>query len=106
MRLRKKRSGYIFAALTLQAQAISLLQGIELLETQDIQNLRQHLTRMSESPKRTVKSLLKDQRVQTAIQLAEKIHTPHPKLTVLTDLVGAGLIIMIFKEILLVYVPF
>ena len=87
MRLRKKRSGYIFAALTLQAQAISLVHGIELLETQDIENLRQYLTRMSENPKRTIKSLLKDQRVQTAIQHAEKIDTPHPKLGVLTDLV-------------------
>ena len=87
MRLRKRRSGYIFAALTLQAQAISLVHGIELLETQDIENLRQYLTRMSENPKRTIKSLLKDQRVQTAIQHAEKIDTPYPKLGVLTDLV-------------------
>jgi ERCC4-related helicase len=91
MRLQKRRSGYIFAALTLQAQAISLLHGIELLETQDIQNLIQYLTRMSENPKRTIKSLLKDQRVQTATQLAEKIQTPHPKLSVLTDLINEQL---------------
>jgi ERCC4-related helicase len=91
MRLRKKRSGYIFAALTLQAQAISLLHGIELLETQDIENLKQYLSRMSENPKRTIKSLLKDERVQTAIQLTEKIDTPHPKLSVLTNLVSEQL---------------
>ncbi len=41
---------------------------------------------MSENPKRTIKSLLKDQRVQTAIQLSENIHTSHPKLSVLSDL--------------------
>ncbi len=86
MRLRKRRSGYIFAALTLQAQAISILHAIELLETQDVQNLRQYFTRMSENPKRTIKSLLKDQRIQTAIQLSENIHTSHPKLSVLSDL--------------------
>jgi Fanconi anemia group M protein len=87
IRLRKRRSGYIFAALTLQAQAISLLHGIELLETQDIQNLKQYLTRMSENPKRTIKSLVKDPRVQTAIQLTDKIHTSHPKLNLVSDLV-------------------
>jgi Fanconi anemia group M protein len=91
IRLRKRRSGYIFAALTLQAQAISLLHGIELLETQDIQNLRQYFTRMSENPKRTIKSLLKDPRVQTAIQLSDNIHTSHPKLNVLTDLINEQL---------------
>jgi ERCC4-related helicase len=87
IRLRKRRSGYIFAALTLQAQAISLLHAIELLETQDIQNLKQYFTRMSENPKRTIKSLLKDPRVQSAIQLSDNIHTPHPKLGVLSDLI-------------------
>lgn len=87
IRLRKGRSGYIFAALTLQAQAISILHGIELLETQDIQNLKQYFTRMSESPKRTIKSLLNDPRIQTAIQLTDTIQTPHPKLKLLSTLI-------------------
>lgn len=87
IRLRKRRSGYIFAALTLQAQAISILHAIELIETQDAQNLKQYFIRMSENPKRTVKSLLKDPRVQTAIQLTDNIHISHPKLNVLSDLV-------------------
>ena len=87
MRLRKRRSGYIFAALTLQAQAISILHAIELIETQDAQNLKQYFIRMSENQKRTIKSLLKDQRVQTAIQLTDNIHFSHPKLNVLSDLV-------------------
>jgi Fanconi anemia group M protein len=91
IRLRKRRSGYTFAALTLQAQAISLLHGIELLETQDIQNLKQYFTRMSENPKRTIKNLLKDPRVQTAIQLSDNIHTSHPKLNVLSDLINEQL---------------
>lgn len=87
IRLRKKRSGYIFAGLTLQAQAISILHAIELIETQDAQNLRQYFIRMSENPKRTIKSLLKDRRVQTAIQLTDNIRVSHPKLAVLSDLV-------------------
>jgi ERCC4-related helicase len=91
IRLRKRRSGYIFAALTLQAQAISLLHAIELIETQDAQNLKQYFIRMSENPKRTIKSLLKDPRIQTAIQLTDNIHTPHPKLDVLSELVKAQL---------------
>lgn len=91
MRLRKSRSGYIFAALTLQAQAISILHAVELIETQDAQNLKQYFVRMSENPKRTVKSLLKDPRVQTAIQLTGNIHDSHPKLNVLSDLVAEQL---------------
>jgi Fanconi anemia group M protein len=87
IRLRKRRSGYVFAALTLQAQAISILHALELIETQDAQNLKQYFTRMSENPKRTIKSLLKDPRLQTAIQLTNNIHTSHPKLDVLSDLV-------------------
>jgi ERCC4-related helicase len=87
IRLRKRHSGYIFAALTLQAQTISLLHGIELLETQDIMNLKQYFTRMSENPKRTIKSLLKDPRVQKAIQLADNVHTSHPKLNLLFNLI-------------------
>jgi len=87
LRLRKRRSGYIFAALTLQAQAISILHAVELIETQDVQNLKQYFIRMSENPKRTIKSLLKDPRVQTAIQLTDNIQTSHPKLNVLSDLV-------------------
>ena len=87
VQLRKRRSGYIFAALTLQAQAISILHAIELIETQDAQNLKQYFTRMSENPKRTIRSLLKDPRVQTAIQLTDDIHVSHPKLNVLSDLI-------------------
>jgi Fanconi anemia group M protein len=87
LRLRKSRSGYIFAALTLQAQAISILHAIELIETQDAQNLKQYFIRMSENPKRTIKSLLKDLRVQTAIQLTDNVNISHPKLNILSELV-------------------
>jgi Fanconi anemia group M protein len=91
IRLRKKRSGYIFAALTLQGQAMSILHAIELIETQDARNLKQYFIRMSENPKRTIKSLLKDRRVQTAIELTDNIHVSHPKLAVLSDLVAEQL---------------
>jgi Fanconi anemia group M protein len=87
-RLRKSRSGYIFAALALQSQAISLLHAIELLETQDVENLRAYLDRMSENPKRTVKSLLKDQRIQRAISQASNLNEAHPKLKVASSLVS------------------
>ena len=87
-RLQKKRSGYIFAALTLQSQAISLLHGIELLETQGSENLKAYLTRMSENPKRTVKSLLKDQRIQHARDLTFNLNEAHPKLSVVSSLVS------------------
>jgi len=88
VRLRKSRSGYIFAALTLQAQAISLLHGIELLETQDVENLKAYLERMSGNPKRTVKSLLKDKRIQQAISLTSNLNEPHPKLNIASALVS------------------
>ncbi|MGA2783804.1 MAG: DEAD/DEAH box helicase [Candidatus Bathyarchaeia archaeon] len=86
-RLRENRSGYIFAALTLQAQTISLLHAIELLETQGAGNLRSYLARMKENPKRTVQSLLKDERIQRAVELSSNLTTPHPKLDVASKLV-------------------
>ena len=88
VRLKERRSGYIFAALTLQAQAISLLHGIELLETQGAENLEAYLTRMSQNPKRTIKSLMKDERVQRAIQLTTTLDQVHPKLPVVQALVS------------------
>jgi Fanconi anemia group M protein len=87
-RLRERRSGYIFAALTLQSQAISLLHGIELLETQSAENLKAYVARMSQNPKRTIKSLLKDGRVQQAIQLTAHLDAVHPKLPVVEALVS------------------
>ena len=90
-RLRKSRSGYIFAALTLQSQAISILHGIELLETQGIENLKAYLARMSENPKRTVKSLLKDERIQRAAELTSHINEAHPKFAVVSSLVSEQL---------------
>jgi Fanconi anemia group M protein len=91
VRLRKSRSGYIFAALTLQSQAISLVHAIELLETQGVANLQAYLERMSMNPKRTVKSLLKDSRIQQAIELASKLTEAHPKLQVVSQLVSEQL---------------
>jgi Fanconi anemia group M protein len=90
-RLKKHRSGYIFAALTLQSQTISLLHGIELIETQSVENLKAYLERMSQNPKRTVKSLLKDQRIQQAIELTNNLKEPHPKLKVTSELVSEQL---------------
>lgn len=90
-RLRKKRSGYIFAALTLQSQAISLLHGIELIDTQSGENLRAYLERMSQNPKRTAKSLLKDERIQHARELTSNLNEAHPKLEVASELVSEQL---------------
>ncbi len=90
-RLRKNRSGYIFAALTLQSQAISLLHGIELLETQGVENLKAYLKRMSANPKRTVKSLLKDQRIQHASELTDNLNEVHPKLKIVSERVSEQL---------------
>lgn len=86
-RLKKNRSGYIFAALTLQSQAISLLHGIELIETQSIESLKAYLERMEKNPKRTVRSLLKDERIQHAKELADSLNDPHPKLKIASELV-------------------
>ena len=90
-KLRKNRSGYIFAALTLQSQAISILHAIELLETQGAANLKAYLERMSMNPKRTVKTLLKDLRIQHATDLASKLIEVHPKLQVVSELVSEEL---------------
>jgi Fanconi anemia group M protein len=90
-RLRQNRSGYIFAALTLQAQSISLLHAIELLETQGSENLKSYLARMMENPKRTIKSLIKDERIQRVLDLSSKLTTPHPKLSRVAELVSSEL---------------
>jgi Fanconi anemia group M protein len=86
-RLKQNRSGYIFAALTLQAQSISLLHAIELLETQGAGNLRSYLSRMKENPKRTIQSLLRDERIQRVVELSSTLTTPHPKLDTASQLV-------------------
>ena len=91
VKLRKNRSGYIFAALTLQSQAISLLHAIELLETQGAVNLKAYLERMSMNPKRTVKSLLKDSRIQRACNLVSELDETHPKLRLVSSLVSQQL---------------
>src|SRR5208337_4477589 len=90
-RLQKNRSGYIFAALTLQSQAISILHAIELLDTQGVANLKAYLERMSMNPKRTVKSLLKDPRILHASELASELNEAHPKLQVVSELVSEQL---------------
>ena len=86
-RLKQNRSGYIFAALTLQAQSISLLHAIELLETQGVGNLRSYLARMKQNPKRTIQGLLRDERIQRAVELSSTVTTPHPKLDKVSQLV-------------------
>jgi len=90
-RLRRNRSGYIFAALSLQSQAISLLHAIELLETQGVANVKAYLERMSRNPRRTTKTLLKDVRIQHAIELISGMNEVHPKLEIVSDLVSEQL---------------
>lgn len=79
-RLGRGRSGYLFAAILLQSQAISLQHAIELVETQGITNLIKYLSRLTESKNKSTRGLAKNPQIIEALKLSEKIvDVEHPK---------------------------
>ena len=91
-RLASRRAGYLFAAILLQSQAISIQHAIELVETQGISSLRKYLLRLEESKNRSTRALAKDPRIIDALQRCESLgEVEHPKQARLREIVAEQL---------------
>jgi Fanconi anemia group M protein len=85
-------SGYLFAAILLQSQSVSLQHAIELIETQGVNSLTKYLSRLAENRSRSSRGLAKNTKVLKALKLSETIASlEHPKQAVLRSLVSEEL---------------
>src|SRR5262249_48886015 len=76
----------------LQAQCMSLLHSVELLETHGMRSLEKALERLSQGDSKSAKSLSKDPRIIEAQKLAISLgDQEHPKMKRLRDLVSTEL---------------
>ncbi len=91
-RLASRRAGYLFGAMLLQSQAISVQHAIELVETQGISSLTKYLSRLGDSKNRSTRALAKDPRIMDALQRCESCKdVEHPKQARLRELVAEQL---------------
>jgi ERCC4-related helicase len=87
-RLRHGGAGPVYGAIMMQAQSMSLLHSIELLETHGMRSLEKALERLNQGESKSAKSLSKDPRIIEAQKLATSLgDQEHPKLKRLRDLV-------------------
>ena len=87
-RLRHGGAGPVYGAIMLQAQSMSLLHSVELLETHGMRSLEKALERLNQADSKSAKSLSKDPRILEAQKLAISLgDQEHPKLKRLRDLV-------------------
>jgi Fanconi anemia group M protein len=87
-RLASRRAGYLFGAMLLQSQAISLQHAIELVETQGIPSVTKYLSRLGQSGNRSSRVLAKDPRIIDTLERCESLaEVEHPKQVRLRELV-------------------
>jgi ERCC4-related helicase len=85
-------SGFLFAAILLQSQSVSLQHAIELIETQGANSLTKYLSRLTESTSRSSRALAKNPKVVEALKLSETIRRfEHPKQAMLRSIVSEEL---------------
>jgi len=88
-RLRHGGAGPVYGAIMLQAQSMSLLHSVELLETHGMRSLEKALERLNQADSKSAKSLSKDPRILEVQKLAISLgDQEHPKLKRLRDLVS------------------
>ncbi len=88
-RLRHGGAGPVYGAIMLQAQSMSLLHSVELLETHGMRSLEKSLERLNQADSKSAKSLSKDPRILEVQKLAISLgDQEHPKLKRLRDLVS------------------
>ena len=88
-RLRHGGAGPVYGAIMLQAQSMSLLHSVELLETHGMRILEKALERLNQADSKSAKSLSKDPRILEVQKLAISLgDQEHPKLKRLRDLVS------------------
>jgi ERCC4-related helicase len=82
--------GYIFGAVMNQAQAVTILHAIEMIETQGAPSLLRYLQKLREKPDKgkSATSLVKDPKWLKVEEEASKLAAiPHPKIAVMLDVV-------------------
>lgn len=99
-----KRFGNMWAMIR-SAEAIKLEHAIELLETQGVSFLHDYFEKIKSSKKRTDRRLVKNRRVEEAMEIIDELHTAgeeHPKMRKLRTLVKAlakpGIKIIVFAN--------
>ncbi len=91
-RLKRGRTGSLYGAILLQAQAMSLTHAVELLETQGASSTLRFLSRLETAETKSGRSLAKDPRVLEAQVLASALDgSDYPKQIRLRELVEAEL---------------
>ena len=88
------QKGYIFGAIMNQAQAVAILHALEMIETQGSRPLVRYLEKMREREDKgkAISSLLRDEKwVRIEEEAAKVAHVPHPKISVMTDVVRTQL---------------
>ncbi len=87
-RLRRGGAGPLYGAVILQAQSMSLMHSIELLETHGMRSLEKALDRLNLADTKSARSLSKDPQILEAQKLAVSMRDQeHPKLKRLRELV-------------------
>ncbi|HEV2137390.1 MAG TPA: DEAD/DEAH box helicase [Nitrososphaerales archaeon] len=84
------QKGYIFGAIMNQAQAVTILHAIEMIETQGAPPLLRYLEKLREKPDKgkSATSLVKDPKWLKIEEEASKLAMiPHPKIAVMLDVV-------------------
>ncbi|HEY6283046.1 MAG TPA: DEAD/DEAH box helicase [Nitrososphaerales archaeon] len=84
------QKGYIFGAIMNQAQAVTILHAIEMIETQGAPPLLRYLEKLRDKPDKgkSATSLVKDPKWLKVEEEASKLAmTPHPKIAVMLDVV-------------------
>ncbi len=92
-RIRRGASGTVYGAVVLQAQSMSLLHLIEMLETQGVHSLTRALERLGTADTRSARGLAKDPRILEAQKLSEPVQEVHPKMKRLRELVTKELVL-------------
>jgi len=91
-RIRRGGPRMLYGAVVLQAQAMSLMHAVEVLETQGVHSLIRSLSRLNLADSKSARGLSKDPRILEAQRLSQALgDSEHPKLKRLRDLVAEDL---------------
>ena len=86
-RIRKGGPRMLYGAVVLQAQGMSLMHSVEVLETQGVHSLTRALARLSNAETKSARGLSKDPRIIEAEKLSKSLEdSEHPKLKRLREL--------------------
>ena len=90
--LRRGSGGALYGAVTLQAQAMSILHAVDLLETQGAYGANRFLSKLENGRTRSARGLSRDPQIVEAQKLCSDLtKVPHPKEQRLRELVSSDL---------------